>query len=377
MEDFMWVLAAAFVIIVAMLFVSLIVPIDTTPKPDEIIEIDTMIIGAVGRISGEPVTTMRLGSFNVGETQTELLKAVPQMRVYSGIAGSESKKYEIEVTEEFLDLMSDIVIDFDVFDSNAYGDLVVKWNGAVFLRDKAARRDYTITIAKEYVKTVNNLEIYADGPGIMFWASTEYVLKDFNVDLNYGPSKIFAFQLSQDDLEAWSKGRVTYYATGTSGMSGSKLIVKVNGYEIHSEKPNGQGVAEFQYSDAPMKIGDNILTFAAKDDMIIMHNTELSLYLSTTELAKTSYFDISNEEYALIQSGQYKIRLRFNIDDILSGGTLNVKVNGHQRAISAMTVGSNLYYLTQQELEPGTNVLGLSGTGSWYIGKASVELEKV
>ncbi|MFH1337288.1 MAG: hypothetical protein ABIH55_00260 [Nanoarchaeota archaeon] len=377
MEDFMWVLAAAFVIIVAMLFVSLIVPIDTTPKPDEIIEIDTMIIGAVGRISGEPVTTMRLGSFNVGETQTELLKAVPQMRVYSGIAGSESKKYEIEVTEEFLDLMSDIVIDFDVFDSNAYGDLVVKWNGAVFLRDKAARRDYTITIAKEYVKTVNNLEIYADGPGIMFWASTEYVLKDFNVDLNYGPSKIFAFQLSQDDLEAWSKGRVTYYATGTSGMSGSKLIVKVNGYEIHSEKPNGQGVAEFQYSDAPMKIGDNILTFAAKDDMIIMHNTELSLYLSTTELAKTSYFDISNEEYALIQSGQYKIRLRFNIDDILSGGTLNVKVNGHQRAISAMTVGSNLHYLTQQEIEPGTNVLGLSGTGSWYIGKASVELEKV
>ncbi|MFH1445292.1 MAG: hypothetical protein ABIF08_02310 [Nanoarchaeota archaeon] len=378
MDDFMWVLAAAFLILIAMFFVSFIPGIGLTGGED-LIEVDTFRVGAVGRVSQFPTSTIDLGSFTVGETQTELLKAVPMMTVYSGLGGAESKKYEINIPEGFGDLAKReaVAINFDVSESNLYGDLVVKWNGKEFMRKRASPRQYTIVIPKEFVKASNNIEIYPEGPGLIFWASTTYTIKNFDIALNYGPSKIFSFQLNQDEIESWLKGRVDFFATSQSGEAASKLIIKVNGDEIYSVKPDGSGLVEFGYSDAPILLGDNLLTFAAQDDTIIMNGVKLKMFLTTSELIKTFNFKMDDAQINLISSGVYKPKVRFYIEQIASGGTLDIKVNGNARQISAMVTGPNNFYIPESYLSNGANIIEFSGTGSWYIGSATIELEKV
>jgi hypothetical protein len=204
-----------------------------------------------------------------------------------------------------------------------------------------------------------------------------YIMKDFEVLLNYGPSKIFSFQLNQDEVESWMKGRVSFYATGTSGKSTSRLIVKVNGDEVSSVAPDGAGAIEFGYADAPINLGDNLVTFAAQDDMIILHNVQLKLFLSTSELEKQFNFNIFDDKYSLLNSGQYKARIRFYVEDIASGGTLTMNINGNQKAIRTMSAGSNTLYISTTELKSGSNTISFSGAGSWYISKVFVELEKI
>ena len=376
MEDFMWVIAAAFLVLIAMFFVSFIPQIGI-PVADDIVEVTEIQVGAVGRIAEQPGRTIPLGSFNVGETQTELLKTVPQMRVYTGMSGSEVKEYEIEVKQSFDDLLKDITISFDVSQSNMYGDLVIKWNGQTFFKTKASPRGYVITIPKSSIRSSNNIEIYAEGPGLAFWAANTYIIREFNIVLNYGPSKIFSFQLNHDELETWLKARVNFYAIGSSGKSTSKLKIKVNGDEVYSAKPEGAGVAEFGYSEAPIKLGDNIVTFVAQDDTIIMQDTKLTLFLSTTELIKQFNFNLFDNEYNIMSTGKYKPRLRFYVEGIASGGTLEVGVNGNRRLMQTTSVGPNTVYIAPGDLNKGSNTLEFSGTGSWYIGRALVELEKI
>ena len=377
MDDFLWVLAAAFVVLIAMFFVGFIPGISDSNVADETIEMASFEVGAVGRISEHPASTIELGSFNVGETQTEILKSVPQMRVYTGLGGSESKEYEISITPAFIQLMEGVTLTFDVSETNLYGDLVIKWNGKEFLRGRADPRVYAVAIPSEYVKESNTLEIYAEGPGIIFWAATTYIIKDFEAVLDYGPSKIFSFQLTQDEREAWMKGQISFYAVGTSGKSSSRIITRVNGDEVYSVKPDGAATVEFGYSDAPILLGDNVITFAAQDDVVIVHNAKLTIFLSTTELDKDITFNLDSSEYASIDNQNYRPRLRFFVEHISSGGTLEIGLNGNRRSIQSMTTGANEVWLTKSELQPGTNTIRFSGTGSWYISRAYIELEKI
>ena len=167
-EDFFYVLIAALILIGIFMAVSALWPYSpggTGPGGTENITVSEFSLGTVGYAEDQPVSS-GLGTFTVGETQEEVLKSVPQIEISSGWFGGNVEEYTIQVPSHYRESMRDILLSFNVYDTNQYGNLNVKWNGKNFYNEKAPRSRVVVDIDANYIEDENTLEISADGPGL-------------------------------------------------------------------------------------------------------------------------------------------------------------------------------------------------------------------
>lgn len=370
-EDFIYVLAAALILILVFAAISAIIPVGPGGVVGNI-SIAEFALGGVGYSGDYEASSISLGSFDVGEIQKENLRSAPQLSLSSSLLGSQKETFTINILSAYQDSLRDVVISFDVFETNGYGDLVVKWNGREFYRGRASPRDYNIIIEKASVKSSNTLEIYCDGPGLMFWASTVYTLRNFNADLEYGPSKIFAFTLSQGEIEAWDRGEVSFYGFGT----GDKLTLEVNDVEIYEQAPSGPTTITFNYTSAPLRVGQNLLTFKTDTGVFTLQNAGFKIFLLTNLVAKQRSFELDSDQYGRLVDMGYAGRIEFSIESIERTGTLDIELNGKDLTVPALRTGWNSLTFTDTEAQAGTNTLEFSGNGFWDISEVKVRLEK-
>ena len=226
LDDFLWVLLIAFALMAVFYIISPLIP-PPGPTEGEIVQVAEFSLGSVGFLDEVPAKDLSLGSFTVGRPVQDTLRQFSRMNVEKSLFGASDQKYTINVPDWYHQTMEKVILKFSVDNTNMYGNLIIRWNGKEFFSRLASPRGYTIEIDKTYVKESNTLEVMAGSPGLRFWATTVYKLKDFQVSVAYGPAKLYPFELYQNELQAFQKGELSFYSVGSANLN-----VKINGKEV-------------------------------------------------------------------------------------------------------------------------------------------------
>lgn len=378
MDEFMVLLVVAFVVIGAMLLIG-------TPLADfaegtwpgggtasgDGKAITSFDLGRVGTSDSEIARTVQFGSFTLGRTQSESLKEMSRLSVSKGYFGSDSKVFELGVNENVLSNLKDVKISFDMDETNLYGNLIIKWNGKTFFNRLANLNEYDVYVPAENVKDANTLEISAGDPGLYFWAATQYNVRNFKVEAEYGPEKIFSFKIFPSEVETWNKGKLKFYTT--SGQEGD-ITVKLNGVEILREKdPEHLVVNEFDYSEIGnvMKIGDNILSFKS-DQQFTIDDVEFEISIAGSTVTKERSVNVTESQLNSLRGG--KGTLCFDVDNIYRPGVLSIKINDNQLNVQTVRTGENTVEFRPEDLRKGSNTIRFSGSGSWDINNVQMKI---
>ena len=376
-DEFVWVVAIALILVVIFMAVAAVIPFSPVTPPNQTTNVTSgggagaiasfPQLGFVGYSSSYAGQSADYGSFVVGQTQAENLKKATQMDICAGLWCNRQQSLDINVPAYYMDTLKDVKVSFAIYDTNQYGDLVVKWNGKEFHRARSASQDYLITIDKQYVKDSNTLQIYAEGPGLMFWASTIYTLRDFRADLEYGPAHINTFVLSQSELSAWNSGDLSFSGSGNTGQ----LRVRMNNNIIYQGMPAGFITIPLNYSSAAPKIGENLIVFDALGGGVFsLSNVQLRLYLLTNQIVKSKTFQLGASDYSKLGQG----RITFNVNSVQRDGDMTMRLNGKYLNVPRPSVGSNIVYFTSSEAAQGTNTLEITGSGYWDIGDVTITI---
>jgi hypothetical protein len=365
MEDFVYLLAIGIVILAVVGVIAVFIP---GIPPAEYIKITEFSGGYLG-FTNHASRTINLGSFSVGEPQKENLRTVPQMEVSSSWLGSERKSYEIEVEDWYATTQRGVRVSFDLIESNAYGNLMVKWNGKVFFQEVAEPRHYSVFINSSFVKKSNRIEILTDGPGFYFWASTTYQLKNVNINLEYGPEKIVAFELVPDEISMFDRGELSFYAGGTE-----TLEIKVNGVEIYEDSPRGNVKVSFDYLRVPLKAGGNLITFIDREGVYNLNDVYFNIFLLNNQSVLMREFNLTDANFDLLNKGIMKGRIDYTVDSISRQGPIKIEINS--RTIGSFTpdLGSNSVEFGPANAQLGENDIKFSSMGGYQLSDIVVGL---
>ena len=355
-DSFVYLLVIAVVLLVV---ISLFSGSFTAP-PEEtgLVTVEEFSLGTVGASEGKVTQTISLGNLNVGETQEELLKELGVVEITQGLTGGNQEEFTVLVSQAFLEMKKGVRISFTVLEAAALGNLHLQWNGKEFY--SAAPSGLTeFEIPKDFVFGENNLKIWADGPGIQFWAATSYTLRNFRVHLLAGPHKIVPFELLPSELQTFERGEVSFFGGGSG-----TLTVKVNGASIFSKTPSGTEKAEFTMSTAPLNAGSNVLSFSSSDSNLLS-GTVFRLYTLENQLIKTRSFDLTESQ---VKSG----KITFTVNKIIKSGVLEVRLNEKKLDLQLLQEGDNPVAFSAEDVVEGKNTLRFSGTGAWDITSVKV-----
>jgi hypothetical protein len=367
-EEFIWVLAIALILIVAVGIFSFFFPY-TGPLTN--ITIDSFRPGEVGFVSNFVARSTDLRTFTVGEEQTENLESFPLLEMATSIFGGNVETFHVDVPDYFMETARGIRLDFSVAETNNYGNLVVKWNGRELLSDALRQGVHEIFIDKEHVKGSNTLEVSATGPGFLFWAATVYNIKNFNVNLEYGPERVVPFMMLPSEMEKFEKAEITTYAQGTG-----TLVIKVNGAPVYSDTPQGALKEEFTLFDAPIRSGQNVLTFVDGSGTYTLRDTIFRVYITGDQSVASHTFNLTEENFNFLANSIFQGRVEYRIENINRKGSIEIEVNGRQLSTPTPRVGWNSASFTADMVHVGDNLITFTGTGSFEVSEVLVGLER-
>lgn len=368
MEDFIYVLVAAVAFLGVMLLISLFVQF---PGSTMNISVATLSVGEVGYLTDYPSKTIDLKTFSVGKTQTESLRAVPQIEVYRNLFTANSEKFVISVPEWYDTTMRGVRLDFNVYEQSSlqFSKLVIKWNGLEVFDYGDAGNEQSIFIEKERVKRSNTLEINAEYNPWWFWATSTYKLRNFNVNMEYGPERLIPFTMTANELQTFNRGEINFEG------SGCDLLVRVNGVDMYQGTPNGQTTIEFTYSEVPITPGGNIVAFISTDGICNFRNSNLKIFLVGSQVTASRTFELTSEHYNLLSQG-FDGKVNYMIDSVIRSGILEIKINGNTLSVPTARTGWNSAGFSASDVEEGENEITFSGTGAFDIDEARIELER-
>ncbi len=367
-DDFMWVLAIALILIIAVGAFSYFVPY-TGPLTN--ISLTTFAPGEVGYVEDFVARSVDLRTFNVGEEQAELLRAFPQLELSRGLLGGNTEEFGISVPEYHMETQRRVAINFNVYDTNSYGDLVIEWNGREVLSDRLSRGSHELVIPAEHVKASNTLRAYTTGPGLMFWASSVYILKNFNVELSYGPHRTIPFELLPSEMDGFDRVQLTGYASGTGALE-----IKINGVQVYRDSPTGMLDLEFDVLDAPIRAGQNLLTFIDQTGVYTIRDSVFRIYTRGDQAVASRRFNLTDEHYGFLVNSIFQGRVEYLIESIPKQGGVEIAMNGDPIPTSPPRVGWNSATFTSESVRMGENIVTISGTGHFNIPELRVELER-
>ena len=367
-DDFVWVLGIAIVLLVIAGAFSYFVPY-TGPLNN--VTISSFSPGQVGEVENYAARSMNLNTFSVGEPHSEALNSWPQMEISAGWLGGRGEQAVVNVPDYLMETSRGVKMTFDLYETNNYGNLVIKWNGREVLNQALQPRQHEVFIDREDVKRSNSMEVYSTGPGMMFWAASIYTIKNFNVNLEYGPQRVVAFEILPSEMQQFGRVELSAYASGTG-----TLRMLINGVQVYSGTPVGVITEEFNLLDAPISEGQNILTLVDETGTYTLRDAVFRIYLTGEKSRTMKSFNLTQENYNLISQGIFRGKVGYRVENIARPGSIEISVNGNALSVPAPVVGWNSAYFTAGMVSPGDNQVIISGTGSFDIPEVVVGMER-
>lgn len=358
-DSFLYLLVVAFVIIIVF---SLFSGSNFSPQSgSQFAVIEEFSLGKVGVAEDFASNTIVLGDLKVGETQEELLREVKEMDISQGVSGGVYEDLVISVSEAYLEIGKGAKLRFSVLESNPIGKLKITWNGKEIYNSVPSGLT-EFSIGKDLVKGENNVKIEAEGPGMQFWATTSYTVKNFRVYALTGPQKVVPFQLLSSELQNFDRGEVSFFGSGTG-----RLDIKVNGVDFYSDVPIGSTTATFDLTNVPIKVGNNVLSFVSSDSNTLS-GASFKIYSVGNQMTKLRKFNLDNTSFT-------KGRIDFTIDSFIKSGILEIRLNGNSLDLQIVQKGENTVYFKPETVKSGENTIEFSGSGAWDINSVKIGYE--
>ena len=369
MDTFIASLIIIFIVLAVLLAVSAYFPYYPEGVPKEIRVIYEFTAGNIGFSENYISRTQDFGSFGVGIPQQSTLKSVPRMEIMAALFSSSSEQFTVNAPN--IEWVKSGSMSFTVDKTNKYGNLIILWNGAELYNDKASEGTHKISLTSSQIKEENTLQILAQGPGMLFWASTVYKISSFELKAEYGPAKFIDFTVSQDELESLDKFDLSWFTASRSGI----LTVKVNGENIYSASPQRQESVNFTDSTlitTSIKPGTNRLTFVAVNGSFELQDVMLNTRVSKNQRTIKERFDVKESQLNSLRAKGGVVRLY--VESIENDGELRVKFNEQGIGSAEAKSGWNSISFKADALETGSNWVEISGTGTFDVGDVSIAL---
>jgi hypothetical protein len=374
-NDFLWILLAVFVVLGLLLAASALYPYypSGAPETERLLHTFGMGTGALGYTQNYVSRVQEFGSFGVGVPQDEILKSAPMMEVTAGLLGGTREDLDITAPDYAVEWVKGGTITFRVTETNQYGDLVVRWNGDEVYRSKASVGDYEIELLPSQVKGQNTLEVYADGPGLMFWATTVYQIKDFTAEAIYGPAKFIDFAVSQDELETLDHFELAWYTQSRRG----NISVDINGEEIYNAYPERDVSISFTDSSlgsTMIRPGNNRMMFSSVNST---DSFELSDVLINTHVSRSQRTVKEKVTITKAQLDRLKAKggsLSLYVSKVEKTGRLVLKINEQSSGSVEGKTGWNIISVNKDMVREGENWFEISSTGAFAISEAKAEI---
>lgn len=244
MPDFVPVLIAAVLMLIALLIVfggSMLIPTGPGGRATS----KTIVLGQ------DLVVMYVEGQKNVASLQGE---------VSQGLFGNTEQKTDFTV-DNYKDA-SEGVIKLRTWNSNYYGDFIIKINDKEVYRGVPAIGEQSIIFDGSILKANNAVEVEAESSGWKIWAPTIYI---FNADLsvNYLGKKTQSLSFDITSTEAKNINRARLLVFGARNGPGN-LVAILNGREIFS----GFTTVYTDFAIDNLKAGNNTLDLSTEKNTI-------------------------------------------------------------------------------------------------------------
>jgi hypothetical protein len=107
-----------------------------------------------------------------------------------------------------------------------------------------------------------------------------------------------------------------------------------------------------------------------------MRDTVLRIYTTGDRSVATHRFNLTDEHYGFLANSIFDGRINLMIESTARPGSVEVTLNGRQLSAPVPRPGWNSVPFTANAARPGENVLTITGTGSYFIPEAIVQLER-
>lgn len=374
MDEFIIVLAISLVLL-GVLFLAFGAQFSGPPsKPStNITTIADVTVGPVGFISTVPAKVIQINPFSAGTTQFETVKNFGPQEISAGFTSKEISE-PVSVNKNLLDYTERLVLEFDVNKdkTNSAEDLVVLWNGIEAYRAKPADGHQAVKIPKQNITGSDTVKISTSAPGLAtIVKSTAYQLDNLKLTQEYGQAKVEVFDLLPKELEAFEKAEINFATVPRGGAEG-RLVVKVNGLELHNQKPDRFVLLTFDQNKIPTIGLSNRISFFAEGGLFEISSPKINVYLLNSQVVKKRAFSLSEDQLKNLKGKSLRLELE---SASAKPGSITASLNSNKITFSGIQEGLNSKPVSNTILLLGENTLEFSATGTFEISRARIVAE--
>lgn len=292
-------------------------------------------------------------SLNVeNKTSSPPIATYGKVKVYNGWLGADFQVFDVYLEKN----VSYVRMNFEVRNSNWYGDLFILVNGNK-VWSKTQKGEITVLINKSYLKSGQNEILIGTDTSWRFWAPTFYDLRSLSVKAISVRKSIprISFNVPK------ARGLSTYGILSFFVEQANKnpLTIKLNNKLVYSSV-----VKEKKYTidiSDELRKGNNSLILSTRSNNLDLSNVLLRINYRVFNSSYQTNFIVNDKEYEYLTSGLSKATLSIDLIKLLEGN-LELEINN-----KTVWMGNQKALDVSDELRPGKNVLKLTAVeGAFY-----------
>lgn len=324
-----------------------------------------------GFVETEAVTLSRkLSTANIANVPEDSSKILSL-----SISASQSTTANNPATLEFeIDPQNvvDAVIDFKIADKYGSGTLSVIVNGKTLKTIGGEIGDLiSVTIPLSLLKETNELEFAASNPGLAFWRSNIYVLKNIELTLQSFKAGSFTHKFDVTTSELAESGKAKLIAFLKSNGAEVPLTITLNDIELYKGIPSPD--FELALPLEHLKTENKLTWSTERNGDYIINFPKIELVLSPANSEKIYNFNIATNEFTSINLGRFECKLTIQRGALF--GFANIEVNSVR--VRANFNEANLYSEDIcKHLQQGTNTISISSDNNIVINRLQIAIRE-
>jgi len=215
------------------------------------------------------VRSIRLGDFSVSYlVGSQTINERNNFEISKGYFSEYPGTLVATMTQDTFAITTGGEIVIDIEDTNGVGNFIVDLNGQEIYNQHTSPSEITITLDKSQILKSNNVVLHAGLPGFRFWMSTVYKIKSvsLNVDVQGVVRKDVNFQLTQDEVNNFNFGKISFNIKRYNPSAFNPLTVKINDAIIFDDRPTLFTNSKTFGLEVPLKVGTNTISFYVEQE---------------------------------------------------------------------------------------------------------------
>lgn len=248
-----------------------------------------------------------------------------------GIFSDQSSTFRFSIPD--IAHTENVLLGFNV--QSVEGILIIRLNGdEIFSSEVSEGAMVPIRLSRSSLLESNELVFSVSSPGLAFWRTNEVQLEAIKIVADVTSTEAqFSNQIFLiSDSEKRNLERIVLkFQPDCVAEEVGKLTIRVNGNEIYSAVPDCEvSFVPIDFSPNLVHQGENEILFRTERGNYLLSHVVLQSKLKEMELP-TYFFELTDEEFKLVQSGRRKVRMEMNFVDVITRKFGEVIINGHER----------------------------------------------